>query len=63
MQAAAAQTDALAAEILTPRMKQKILESIAAMEGGHDKELVLQVLAAFAYMEGMVAMSKVGFPQ
>jgi hypothetical protein len=60
---AAAEADAIAAEILTPRMKQKVCEAIMAMEGGHDKELVLHVLVGFAYMEGMLAMSKVGFPQ
>lgn len=61
--AEAAEADAIASEILTPRMREKIRESITAMQGGHDPELVLSVLCAFAYMDGMVSMAKVGYPQ
>jgi hypothetical protein len=61
--AEAVQADAIAAEILTPEAAQKIDESLISLNAGADPRLVLRLLYGMAYMEGMIAMAKVGVPQ
>jgi hypothetical protein len=58
-----AQADAIAAEILTPEAARKIEEAIVSINAGSDQRLVLRLLYGMAYMDGMLAMAKVGVPQ
>lgn len=55
--------DAIAAEILTPEAIRQIEDAILTMNAGVDKRLVLRLLYGTAYMDGMLAMAKVGVPQ
>lgn len=63
MRNAIAEADSIAAEIVTPEALQKIDEALISIRAGADPHLVLQLFYGMAYMEGMLAMSKVGLPQ
>lgn len=63
MRTAAAQADALAAEVFTPDALQKIEQAVSVIREGGDPELVVRLLYGMAYMDGMLAMAKVGTAQ
>jgi hypothetical protein len=61
--AMAAEADAIAREVLTPEAIEKIEQTALLLRTGHDTYLVLRLLYGTAYMDGMIAMAKVGVPQ
>lgn len=63
MKSAAEQADAIAAEVLTPEGLDKIEQTIISLNAGQDPRLVLRTFYGLAYMDGMLAMAKVGMPQ
>lgn len=58
-----AAADALAAEALTPKALETIDQAVIAIRAGRDPHQVLRLLVAMSYMDGLIAMSKVGIPQ
>lgn len=60
---AVARADAVAAEILTPEALQNVEHTIVTINAGGDVRLALRLLYGLAYMDGMLAMAKVGTPQ
>jgi hypothetical protein len=58
-----ARADAIAAEIMTPDAAQKIETTIVSLNAGCDPRVALRMLYGMAYMDGMLAMAKVGIPQ
>ena len=62
-QATNERADALALEVLTPETEEKIEQVLRLLRDGHDPYLSLRLLYGLAYMDGMLAMAKVGTPQ